>query len=514
MAMPSSRILVPEELLQRPLPLRDGIGGAHDTVTTASPEAQRYYDQALAYMHGYVWVEAARSLHQALRLDAGLGMAHVALTTVYLELNQPARASESLSRARALASSLSPHDQQHLAAREAQMQAEAAPGDATKLAAYRRALDAAVRAFPDDVELLLWRGVAESNDPADRGQGAVASAIPYFTKALERAPGHAGAHHYLVHAYENSTQLDQALTHASALAKAAPEVPHAQHMYGHVLRRSGKIDDAIAAFERSFALETEYFTRERLKPEYEWHHEHNLDLLAASYRYRGQVQKAGGLLARAFELPSALAVQLFNKREWPEFLVARGRYPEALSAAAVLSAHPATLVQAVGHIEAARAHMAMKQYQPAAASANAALRALRSTPDGAALVGPAFEMMQGEFFLRTGQRDKGRAMLQSSVATMRAAPGPDNWAQTLFLLESIARAARESGDWEFAGWAAEQMFAHDANYAGTHYALALVAEHNKQPARAAAAFARAAALWSQADAELPEWREAIAKKGR
>ena len=54
------------------------------------------------------------------------------------------------------------------------MAAEEAPRDAAKLAAYRKALDTALAAFPDDVELILKRGMAESPDPADRGQGSVA----------------------------------------------------------------------------------------------------------------------------------------------------------------------------------------------------------------------------------------------------------------------------------------------------------------------------------------------------
>ena len=54
------RIRVPEEILERPLPLRDGIGKAHEDVTTISKDAQAYYDQGLAYLHSYVWIEAAR----------------------------------------------------------------------------------------------------------------------------------------------------------------------------------------------------------------------------------------------------------------------------------------------------------------------------------------------------------------------------------------------------------------------------------------------------------------------
>jgi hypothetical protein len=57
---------VPDELLNRPVPLRSGIGAAHDAVATKSKEAQAFYDQGLAYLHSYVWIEAARSFNQAL----------------------------------------------------------------------------------------------------------------------------------------------------------------------------------------------------------------------------------------------------------------------------------------------------------------------------------------------------------------------------------------------------------------------------------------------------------------
>ena len=52
---------------QRPVPIRTGIGIAHDAVSTKSKEAQAFYDQGLAYLHSYVWLEAARSFNQALR---------------------------------------------------------------------------------------------------------------------------------------------------------------------------------------------------------------------------------------------------------------------------------------------------------------------------------------------------------------------------------------------------------------------------------------------------------------
>ena len=93
--------------------------------------------------------------------------------------------------------------------------------------------------------------------------------------------------------------------------------------------------------------------------------------------------------------------------------------------------------------------------------------------------------LQGEYSLRTADRTKGtRRLLEDVAKRVRAAPGPDAWSQALFTLEAIARTARPVGDWELAGRIAQQMIEHDPAYAGSHYALALVAEHDEDAATA------------------------------
>jgi tetratricopeptide (TPR) repeat protein len=150
--------------------------------------------------------------------------------------------------------------------------------------------------------------------------------------------------------------------------------------------------------------------------------------------------------------------------------------------------------------------LASRRFKEAADEANAALRELKSATDGAALVATSFEELQGEFFLRTGQREKGRAMLDGVIRKVRSAPGPDEWTQALFTLEAIARAAREAGDWEYAARVAKQMLEHDPAYAGTHYALALNAEHAGDSAAARAEFALAEKYWNKADPDITELR--------
>ena len=499
---------VPQALLERPLTLRTGIGTVHDDVTTASADARAFYDQGLAYLHSYVWIEAARSFHQALRADAGLALAHVGLSIAYIELNKPAEAQKAVAAARGLAPKVSDHERRHIEMRAAQLDAELAPGDANRLAAYRKAADAGLAAFPKDAEFHLQRGLAESPDPADRGQGTNLSSVPHFEKALALAPNHPGAHHYLTHALENGGNLKEALAHGQAFAKLAPNVPHARHMYGHDLRRVGRIDEAIVEFEAADRLARAYFKQENVPPQLDWHYHHNLDLLGTSYQYRGEVKKAGATLKQSFDLPTNLVGQAVNKREWPLFLLSRGRVDESLAAAKTLISHPHPTVQATGHIEAGYALLASNQYGAAGEASNAALKLLRAGAEGGQLAAAALQGLQGEFYLRTAARDRGRQTLLQAAARWRALPGPDNWAQALFRLDAMARAARAVGDWELAGQIAKQMIEHDPAYAGSHYAVALVAQHDEDAATAKAEFALALKYWSHADPDLPELVEA------
>ncbi len=437
---------IPQALLERSVPIRTGIGVAHDDAGTKSAEAQAFYDQGLAYLHSFVWIEAARSFHQALQHDANLALAHVGLSYAYIELSKPAQAKQAIASAQALASKAGDHERRHIEARALQMAAEDAPRDQARLAAYRKSLDAAIVAFPDDVELLLKRGMAESPDPADRGQGSVLASLPFYERALEESrPNQFAARHFMAHAFENNGRMKEAVDAAASYASQASGVPHARHMHGHELRRTGRITEAIAQFEAADKLQRDYLAKEKIAAEFDWHHAHNLDLLAASYQYIGQMRRAEGLLKQAFALPSNLLVQVVNKRDYPAFLVARGRLEEAVVAARTLTAHPHPVAQAAGHIETGFALLAMNRFAEGANASNAALRALKVAPDGQALAVIPLEALGGEFRLRTAQREQGRQAMERAAQKWRSLPGPDAWTQSLFRIEALARSARQVG---------------------------------------------------------------------
>lgn len=495
---------VPKEILEQPIALRSNIGAARESVTTSSAQAQAYYNQGLSYVHSYVWIDAARSFAEARRLDANLAMASLGLSYALSGLGSIEGAQEAGRQAQALAAHASAREQLRIALRARQLESMRRPAEASLAAGYKKALDEALLRDTSDVELLLLRGHAEEPSTDGNGMASAAGAIAFYEKALAAAPEYFAPHHYLTHAYENANRVDRALKHGEAYARLAPAIAHAHHMYGHDLRRVGRMTEAVAEFRKANDLDLAVFKTDHIAFEYDWNHHHNLDLLGTAYQYLGQMNAAAAVLRESFEMRSLSLTEELNKRAWPVFLLARGRPNDAVIAATVLVSHQSPLVRAVGHMIAGRAMMTLKRMSDAGHEADAALSELRPLGSAANALAPDLKLLQGEFFLRTGDGERGRGMLRDGVRQLKAEPDPDVWIQTLFSLEGIARAARDVADWPFASEIAEQMRLHDPSYAGTHYALALAAEQRGDRTAARAGYAQAVKLWSGADANFVE----------
>ena len=57
-------------------PLYEGLGSYSRKITTDSPEAQRYFDQGLAFLHGFNHRAAIRAFQQAAEIDPRCAMAY------------------------------------------------------------------------------------------------------------------------------------------------------------------------------------------------------------------------------------------------------------------------------------------------------------------------------------------------------------------------------------------------------------------------------------------------------
>src|SRR2546425_169881 len=495
---------VPREVLERPVPLRQGIGNDHEKVATSSPQAQAFYDQGLAYLHSYVWVEAARSFHQALRLDPTLVMAYVGLCDVYVALEDVPAARAALEKAQSLAAKITESERQRIAIRARHVEFLEDTQDIQKFLAYRKAIYDALMANPADPGLWILRGFADEGPGAGHGQTGDVDSIAFYETALALSADNSAAHHYLVHSFENIGRTEEALEHSEAYLRLAPSIPHAHHMRGHELRRAGRIEEAIQEFRKADELENAYYRAEHISPEYDWHHSHNLSLLAMCYQLLGQMKATEQLLREAFSLPAHGDLAEFNRREWPEFLLERGRAQEALEASQALAKSPRATGRFAGHTLLGRALLGMNRMQEAKGEMALAEQEVERLGANAVRLLPYAETLRAEILLREKKWAEGAALMKQVAERIRATPSPDARSQALFQLESIARIARETSDWELAEFTAQEMIQQDPGYAGGYYALALVAEHRGDAAWARQEFATAEKLWNKADPDLPE----------
>ena len=502
---------VPTELLERGVKRQRGIGNSQEVVTTQSSEAQAYYNQGLNYLESYVWIESARSFYQALRHDPNLAMAYIGLSRVYSGLDNPTAAKKFFAKAKTLASKVSDRERHRIEIREKQLEAMQSLEDAMKHQAYKAAIDAALAADLDDPQLWLLRGNAEEANASGRGQRGTSSSVAFYEQVLRIMPDHASAHHFLVHTYENIGRIDKALEHGEAYARLVPSIPHAVHMWAHDLRRVGRIDEAIDQFRRADQLERTYYEKEKIDPQLDWHHGHNLDLLATCYQHKGQMKVAEKIMREAWNLSAMEAYRAFSLRELPNFLIHRARYEEALTASRDLAKSKFVQARVAGLALAGQALIGLGRIDEAGKALEASQRELQQVPlvtsginPNRAVVEPWVQALRGELLLRTGNAKEGEEILQRLLRVLRTAPGADAWAQGLFRLELIARTARDTGNWDLAESTAQEMIAHDAAYAGSHLALALVHEHEGNAEGMAQALSSAREYWRDADTNLPE----------
>jgi len=510
---------VPAELLERTIPLRQGVGNSHEAVTTVSAEAQAFYDQGLNYLESYVWIEASRSFHQALRLDPDLAMAYLGASYVHSGLDNADAARKFFEKATTLTAGVGERERRRLDIREKQLAALDDIQDTGRFLIYKKTIEDALAKDLDDPQLWLLRGNAEEANASGRGQRGGAASIAFYQAVLRLVPDHATAHHYLVHSYETIGRIDKALEHGEVYARLAPSIPHAAHMWGHDLRRVGRVDDAIAQFQKANTLERAYYAAEEIDPALDWHHAHNLDLLASCYEHKGQMKLTEKTLRESATLAAVSAYRAFNLRELPNFLIHRGRYQEALEAGRALTTTNYPQSRCVGHALAGQALLELGRPDEARRELEAAQQELETVPQltlgldpPRSMVEPWVEALRGGLLLLAGQRDEGRTVWKGVVRALRAAPGPDAWSQALFRLESMARSAMDAGDWELAEFIAAQMLDHDAAYGGSHATLALVLRHKGDDLGAAREVEAARHHWRDADPDLPELKELTADR--
>jgi tetratricopeptide (TPR) repeat protein len=305
--------------------LYEGLGDFHRAVSSASPEAQRYFDQGMRLLWAFNHDEATRSFAKAATLDPDCAACYwgVALTVgpnynfTHWAAGRASLAFAALQAARSQAGSATPVEQgliEALAARypDAQVPDEAA--GAARLAAYAQAMRSVAARFPadDDVQVLTaeaamtvhaWKLWTPAGEPV-AGTGEIEARLQ---TVLARNPLHPGANHYYVHVMEASPTPGKALAAAMRLRGMMPAAGHLEHMPAHILQRVGRYEDAAEANRQGVRADRAYLAATTPPDYYGMYLVHNIIFLAFSAAMEGRKAET---LAATQEVIATLPVPL------------------------------------------------------------------------------------------------------------------------------------------------------------------------------------------------------------
>ena len=132
--------------------LMPGMGSVSFPITAKKGDAQKFFDQGVAQLHGFWYYEAERSFRQAAKLDDAAPMPYLGMAMA--NVNNEKRAGEFMKQAMTRRAKAGPREQLWLDGYNAYFTAGKKDGDANKArrTALVKALEKIAFEFPDDIE--------------------------------------------------------------------------------------------------------------------------------------------------------------------------------------------------------------------------------------------------------------------------------------------------------------------------------------------------------------------------
>ena len=285
-----------------PVWLDEGLGDVDHPVTSKSPEAQKFFNQGLAYLYGFNHAEGINSFRRAAELDPEMAMAYwgvsLALGSNYnvtADEKQLVEAYDNLQKAITLSAKASQADKDYIAALSKRYTKDPKTDRKMLAEAYKNAMGELVKKYPDDLDaatlyaesmmnLRPWQLWSLDGKPAE----GTLEIVAVLEGVLKRNPRHTGANHYYIHAVEASTNPERALAAADRLLGLAPNAGHLVHMPSHIYLRTGDHDVAVKSNDLAIVADRRYLQKSGATGVYPlMYYNHNIHMLAASHAGAG-----------------------------------------------------------------------------------------------------------------------------------------------------------------------------------------------------------------------------------
>ncbi|HEX6124207.1 MAG TPA: tetratricopeptide repeat protein, partial [Pyrinomonadaceae bacterium] len=422
--------------------LEEGLGKVDHPISTKNPEAQKFFNQGLAYLYAFNHDEGVASFKRAAELDPDSAMAYWGASLgLGANYNDPgntdrfAQAYVYLQKALEHAPKATDAERAYINAL-AKRYSKDPNADKAKLANdYKTAMAEVVKQYPDDLDaatlyaesmmnLRPWQLWSLDGKPAE----GTLEILAVLESVLKRNPNHTGANHYYIHAIEASPNPERGSAAAMRLGGLAPNAGHLVHMPSHIYLRTGDWAEAVKSNDLAIIADRNYITKSGASGIYPlMYYNHNIHMLASSHaahgNYAGALKASSELAANVGPNVAAMPmlemfmpypiVTLIRFHKWDEVM----KYPKP----------DAKMLITTGHWHVARGIALADMGKPAEAEKElAALRetmkkipaeaTLFTTPVSVALkVGE--EMVAGEIAQARGDRKGAITLLRAAAAS-------------------------------------------------------------------------------------------------
>ncbi len=484
------------------------LGGHHYPITTASPEAQTWFDRGLLWTYGYNHEEAVACFQKAIDADPGCALAHWGLGyAAGPNYNMPWHLFDEQNRAQALATGhasaqaalariggLSDWEAalvRALAARYPQPELieDMSPWNDD----FADAMRDAFKAHPDSLELraafaeaLLNRTPWQMWDlkAAKPAEGAsTIEAQEVLEDALDTIPAamcHPGILHLYIHLMEMSPFPEKALKAADALRELVPDAGHLIHMPTHIDVLCGNYRDVVHWNQAAVAADRKYWRDHGPYNIYSGYRLHNYHFVIYGAMFLGQYEPAMAAVRGAAETVPAemLEIESPPMADYfesylafePHVLVRFGKWRDATALALPENQTLRCTLTANVHYARGVAHAALGDVAAAEAEEAAFLAAKARVPKSRRLhnnrvidlLDIAAQMLRGEILYRRGEYGAAFAALRQAVTLDDHLPYDEPWGWMQPARHALGALLLEQGHLD----EAEAVFREDLGFGG------------------------------------------------
>ena len=449
--------------------------GTHSRkVTTASSEAQAWFDRGLAWCFGYNHDESVACFRKAVEADPGCAMAFWGVAySSGCNYNKPWEAFDEEDAKRSLGQAFEHarlaldrvgHASETEAALIRALQCRYQSPDVPANEVFRQwndeyadAMREAHLGFPQDLDVATLFAEAIMNrtpwalwdlETGDVAEGALtAEAVGVLEGAMQRdgAYGHPGLLHMYIHLMEMSPHPERALKAADALRTLVPDAGHLCHMPTHIDVLCGHYERVVSSNHAAVLADRKYLDHRGPLNFYSLYrcHNHHFKIYGAMWlgRYRTAIESAEEMIST---LPEELLRQESPPMaDWLEgFLSVKqhvyvrfGKWREIIDQDLPEDRDLFCMTTATMHYAKAVACAATERVSEAERHAEMFEEAAESVPESRTIFNNtcrdilriAHEMMKGEIEYRKRNHDAAFAHLERSVALDDSLPYDEPW---------------------------------------------------------------------------------------